>query len=249
MDGRAGHLLSEGGMGMEIERSAPPPRVQPKRQPPLDHVVIRALPKVVFLYPTLLVALGAWIGTWQGWGSHTLWGHVFLIAFAINLIVLAFEFPRTTSLTLFFLIVAAVLGAILLNQREDIFPWLEGHSRRLTPAANAQFYAVIAVVLFAIFALVAVIHTWFDYWEVLSNELIHHHGVLGNIERLPAPGITLEKEITDVFEFALLGSGRLVITPAGAGRSIVLDNVPRIERAERRIKAVLGVTEVEIQPR
>src|SRR5262249_20644074 len=109
------------------------------------------------------------------------------------------------------------------------------------------FYAVIAVALAAIFVGVAVIHTWFDYWEVLSNELIHHHGVLGSIERLPAPGITLDKEITDVFEFFILGAGRLVITPGGPGRPIVLDNVLRIDRVEDRIKEVLGVTEVELR--
>jgi hypothetical protein len=163
------------------------------------------------------------------------------------LVVISFDFPRTTSLTLFFLVVALVLGAVLINQQQEFFPWLEQHSSQLSPAANADFYAVIAIVLFAIFVLVAIIHLWFDYWEVLSNELIHHHGILGSLERLPAPGITLEKEITDVFEFLLFGAGRLVITPATAGRPIVLENVPRIERVERQIKAVLGVTEVEVR--
>lgn len=226
--------------------TAGPMRPSPKRPAKLERVVIRSYPKVVFLYPTLIAAIVAGLGMWLDWGSGSLWGHVFLIVFSINLVVLSFDFPRTTSLTLFFLIVAGVLGAILINQQEEFFPWLEQHSRRLTPSANGEFYAVIAVVLFAIFVLVAIIHLWFDYWEVLSNELIHHHGILGSLERLPAPGITLEKEITDVFEFLLLGAGRLVITPTSAGRPIVLENVPRIERVERQIKAVLGVTEVEI---
>jgi hypothetical protein len=230
-----------------VRNTLPPP--QPTRQPPQERVVIRALPNVVFLYPTLLAAIGAGLGEWQGWDSTELWGRVFLIAFGLNLVVLAFDFPRTTSLTLFFLVVALVLGAVILNQHEDFFPWLERHSHRLTPSADAQFYAVIAVVLGAIFVGVAVIHTWFDYWEVLSNELIHHHGMLGSLERLPAPGIKLEKEITDVFEFVLLGAGRLVITPTGEGRPIVLNNVPRINRVEGRIKVVLGVTEVEIRAR
>jgi len=185
--------------------------------------------------------------TWQGWGSMTLWGDVFLIVFSLNLIVVAFDFPRTTSLTFFFLIVAIILGAIMLNDRKEFLPSLQNQTEKLTPAANSQFYFIIALVLAFILLVVFIINTWFDYWEVSSNELIHHHGVLGNLERLPSPGIKLDKDITDVFEYFLLGAGRLVITPTGAGRPIVLNNVPRIERVESQIKQVLGVTDVQIR--
>jgi hypothetical protein len=84
---------------------------------------------------------------------------------------------------------------------------------------------------------------------VLSNEIIHHHGILGGIERLPAPGVRLEKDITDVFEYLLLRSGRLVITPAGESRAIILDNVPNINHVEDGVKAILGVTEVSFRQR
>ena len=173
-------------------------------------------------------------------------GMLFLLVLGMNVVIIAFEFPRTTSLTMLFLAVAAVLGAILLNQRFVIFPFLERQTRQLDPAANAQFYWLTAIGLTVILFTVWFVHRWVDYWEVLSNELIHHHGVLGNIERLPAPGIKLEKEITDVFEFLCLGAGRLVITVPNEGRAIVLENVPRINRVEHDIKEVLGVTEVEI---
>jgi hypothetical protein len=230
------------------ESVVPPPSPRGARKPRLERVVIRSLPKVVFLYPTMLVAAAASVATWQDWGSASLWGHIFLITLGLNLVVIAFEFPRTTSLTLLFLIAAAILGAILLNQRYDVFPWLDRQTGRLNPNANAQFYGVIAVVIAAILVGVFIIHTWFDYWEVLSNELIHHHGILGSLERLPSPGIKFDKEITDIFEFFILGSGRLIITPAGEGRPIILENVPRINHVERNIKTVLGVTEVQVNP-
>jgi hypothetical protein len=219
-----------------------------KRAPRLERVVVRSFPKIVFLYPTMLAAIIAGVGTWQAWGTPSRWGDAFLIVLAVNLIVLGFDFPRTTSLTLLFLVAAVILAAVVLNQHYGVFPWLEHHTRRLSPTANDQFYWIIAAVLAAILVFVWIIHRWFDYWEVLSNELIHHHGILGSIERLPAPGITLDKEIIDVFEFFLLGAGRLIIVPTGQGRPIVLENVPRINRAERNIKTVLGVTEVEISP-
>ena len=105
---------------------------------------------------------------------------------------------------------------------------------------------MIAGLIRVVLGAVVLVHRYIDYWELLSNELIHHHGMLGNLERFPAPGIKLEKEINDVFEFMLLRSGRLVLTVPYENRAIVLDNVPHINRVERFIKEVLGVTEVEV---
>lgn len=223
---------------------AQPAKPGPK---PVERVVVRSLPEVVFLYPTMLAAALGSLMTWQDWGSNSLWGHVFLITFALNMIVVAFDFPRTTSLTIFFLVVAVVLGAVLLNDRKEFLPSLQDWTAKLHPGANPQFYFIVALVLALVMVVVFIIHTWFDYWEVSSNELIHHHGILGSLERLPSPGIKLDKEITDVFEYFLLGAGMLVITPTGEGRPIVLKNVPRIERIEGQIKQVLGVTDVQIR--
>lgn len=224
-----------------------PARPAKPRPKPVERVVVRSLPEVVFLYPTMIAAALGALMTWQDWGSNSLWGHVFLITFALNMIVVAFDFPRTTSLTVFFLIVAVVLGAVLLNDRKEFLPRLQDQTAKLHPGANSQFYFIIALVLALVMIVVFIIHTWFDYWEVSSNELIHHHGILGSLERLPSPGIKLDKEITDVFEYFLLGAGMLVITPSGEGRPIVLKNVPRIERVEGQIKQVLGVTDVQIR--
>jgi hypothetical protein len=90
------------------------------------------------------------------------------------------------------------------------------------------------------------IDTRFDYWEVMPNEIIHHHGVLGNVNRFPAPQLKLEKEITDVFEFLLLRSGRLLIHPSTERRAIVLENVPNINRREDEIQALLRVLDVHV---
>jgi hypothetical protein len=237
---------------MAAPSPAPTPAAQPSRPPrkqakTVERVIVRSLPEVVFLYPTMIAAALGSLMTWQDWGSDSLWGHVFLIVFGLNMIVVAFDFPRTTSLTVFFLIVAIILGAIMLNDRREFFPALEKQTHKLHPGADAQFYFIIALILALVLIVVFIIHTWFDYWEVSSNELIHHHGILGSLERLPSPGIKLDKDITDVFEYFLLGAGRLVITPTGEGRPIVLNNVPRIERVEAQIKQVLGVTDVQIR--
>ena len=213
----------------------------------VERIIIRTYPKVVFLYPTMIMSLICAIFLKAGFGSPVNWGHTFLIVLAVNLCVLAFDFPRTASLTLVFSIIALILAALMINERVEFLPKVADWTGRLQPSANATFYWLIFLLLLVLLVAVYIIHRYVDYWEVLSNELIHHHGILGGIERIPAPGIKLEKEITDVFEYLLLQSGRLVITPQGDNRAIVLDTVPNINKVEDTIKAILGVTEVSFR--
>ncbi len=218
----------------------------PNQRQTLDRVRIGTYPNVVFLYPSVLVALVAAIGLSADAGSERGWTLAFLVALGVNLIVLSFDFPRTTSLTILFLIIAAILGAILINQRVEFLPAVADQFRDLTPRANATFYWLYFLFLTVILVIVFLNHRFFDYWIVESNEILHHHGVMGDLERLPSPGIRMQKEIHDIFEFMLLGSGRLIITPQTGGQPIVLDAVPRINRIEQQLNEVLGVTEVEI---
>jgi hypothetical protein len=86
----------------------------------------------------------------------------------------------------------------------------------------------------------------FDYWEVRPNELLHHHGVLSNLERFAAPNLRIDKEINDVFEYFLLRTGRLILHPSNERRAIVLENVPLINRKEAEITRMLGSLQVRI---
>ncbi len=64
-----------------------------------------------------------------------------------------------------------------------------------------------------------------DYWEILPNEILHHHGPLSDLERYPTMNLKFDKEIPDVLEWLLLGSGRLVLHVPNVSKAIVLDNV------------------------
>ena len=87
----------------------------------------------------------------------------------------------------------------------------------------------------------------FDYWEVRPNELLHHHGFLANMERVYAPSLRMDKEIEDVFEYMLLRSGRLILHPSDDRRSIILDNVPFVNKKEETITRMLGALQVEVR--
>ena len=78
------------------------------------------------------------------------------------------------------------------------------------------------------------------------NELLHHNGLWGTVQRYPAPQLRMTKDIVDLFEFALWGSGRLVLKPRGEHRDIVLDNVLFINSIEDRIQEKLSTLQVRI---
>lgn len=215
-------------------------------------IILVPYPKIIFMWPTWVIALaGAVFLSFTGPEGNAAiavtW--TFLIVLSINLVVLGFDFPRTTSLTLFFIGVALVLGAALVVVNfPNILPNVEAWLTSLQPRANATFYWLISIVFGLIYAGVAV-NRKFDYWEVRPNELLHHHGILSNLERFPSPHLRIEKEINDIFEYLLMGSGRLILQPSGERKAIVLDNVLWISKKERDITKLLGALQVQVRER
>ncbi|MGQ9575840.1 MAG: hypothetical protein ACUVUC_11020 [Thermoguttaceae bacterium] len=211
-------------------------------------------PKIVFLYPVFLVSLAA--AAYLSFLNQPLEpdnkpaviiSTVFLGVLAVNLVILAFDFPRTTSLTLFFFAAAIVMGGLLWVKLDpEILPYVAGILAHFHPLANATFYWTIAGVLGVIFVLVMIV-VRFDYWEVRANELLHHHGFLANLERMSAPHLRIDKEINDVFEYLLLRSGRLILQPSNERRAIILDNVPFIKKKEAAITRMLAALHVEVR--
>lgn len=215
-------------------------------------VFLVSYPKIVFLYPTVLVALFGAIfmmanGNDPSQDYAAIPGRIFLVALAINLVVIAFDFPRTTSLTWFFAIVAAVIGIwTLFRLNPGFIPWFDTQLRAIQPKADATFYIMYILMMTVLFGFV-VVSRRFDYWEVRGNELLHHHGVLSDLKRYSAPNLRIDKEINDVFEYLLLRSGRLILHPSQERRAIVLENVFFINQKEDKITKMLGALQVRVR--
>ena len=216
-----------------------------------ESIVLVPLPKIVFLWPTLVVALLA--GVYMSFKHEAnaegpvIAAIAFLSMLAMNLIVLSFDFPRTTSLTVFFIVVALFLGgALMVVYYPTVLPWLNAQLLKIKPMANATFYFVFSTMMLLIYLGVA-ITVRFDYWEVRGNELLHHHGFMSDLERFPAPALKIDKEIKDVFEYILLGSGRLILHPSNEPRAIVLENTAWITRKEKAITRQLGTLQVRFR--
>jgi hypothetical protein len=219
-----------------------------------SRILLVSYPKIVFLYPTFVVSLVAAIYlSLAGQPDMTstesiVLSVVFLSVWATNLVVLAFDFPRASSLTLFFLVVAVATGCVLLFVlKPEILPYVAETLRAFHPFANASFYWAFSISL-GLATLGAVIVARFDCWEARPNELLHYQGLWGDLDRFPAPGVRIDKEITDVFEYLLLQSGRLTLHLNNEQRAAVLDNVPFITSKEKALTRLLGTLQVAVRP-
>ncbi len=213
-------------------------------------IYLVSYPKIVFLYPAYIMSILAGLVVWlMGENSRgaELVSLGFLMLLALNLAVIAFDFPRTTSLTLFFAFSAIGMGVVLLlTFHPDLVPVFSDVFKKLKPHANTQFYFLFAGFMTALYFTVWLMAR-FDYWEVRANELLHHHGFLSDMERFAAPNLRISKEINDVFEYMLLRSGRLILHPTNEPRAFVLDNVLNINKKEDRLTKMLGALQVQFR--
>lgn len=220
-------------------------------------VILISYPKIVFLYPAWLVSIAAGIflylfgkegeaGNVNAVAAH-FWTWLFLIVLSLNLVVLAFDFPRSTSLLLFAVITAIVLGfSLVVAYNQHFLPSVRALLLSLHPVANSTFFLLFATLMGGIY-LTVFCTSHLDYWEVRPNELLHHHGILSDLERFSSPNLRIDKEINDIFEFVLLRSGRLILHPSQERRAIVLDNVFFINRKEEAITQLLGALQVQVR--
>jgi len=214
-------------------------------------IILVGHPKIVFLYPTFFMALIAGCYSYfakdlTGRGEHMV-SMIFLLVLGFNFVVIAFDFPRTTSLTILFAVLALTIGLwFFFTQFPEWWPAIHKLLTSLHPAANATFYFLFAAIL-ALLYVGVLINVRFDYWEVRQNELLHHHGIWSNQERFAAPNLRIDKEINDLVEYLLLGSGRLVLHPSEERRAIVLDNVFFVDRKEAALTKMLGALQVEVK--
>ena len=218
-------------------------------------IMLVPYPKFIFMYPTLIVSvIAAIVLSIAGYSvvdpaTQTLpvvMTALFLVFFIMNTFIIVFDFPRATSLTLVFIVSTSTLaGWLLVIAKPDVLPWVQDWLSVVRPAANASFFVCISIAMTLMY-LAIFIKVRFNYWELRNNELLHHHGFLSDLKRYPAPNLRVDKEINDVFEFMLLGAGRLILHPTTEKRAIVLDNILFVSGKEKELTRVLGSIKVQL---
>ncbi|GIW87186.1 MAG: hypothetical protein KatS3mg108_1510 [Isosphaeraceae bacterium] len=172
-------------------------------------------------------------------------GMLFLTVFLLNLVILSIDFPRFTIIAVVLGAVAVVFLALYLNVYFNILPPLVNLLENVYAVANAQFYVLVATIILFILGLIWVTR-YLDYWVILPNEILHNHGPFSDLERFPTMNLKFDKEIPDILEYALLGSGRLVLHVYGHPTAFVLDNVLWIDRKENELKQIMSRLEVRV---
>src|SRR5262245_33671338 len=221
-------------------RAAPP---QAEGEWP-EAIILRPWPKIIFFYPTMLgaVAVGGWraLSGSATEGEQEAMGLIFFAVLALNLLVISFEFSRLKTLSIvFFLLAVAFLLLYLGKLQLPVFEYFRRALAGLHVQASSSFYLALGSYL-AVTYLVVYLNTRWNYFVVKRDGIVQYSGFLVDIRRFPSPNLKMTKEINDVFEFLLLGSGRIILYPASEKEAIVLDNVLNVNRAEREMKKLLS---------
>ena len=244
-------------------------------------------PKVIFLYPTAIVALLCALGmtligdrvhdparpldqavdqrqlqadssTVQDsaatldkldrfWTPQNLLGLFFLAMLAFNLLTMGLDLPRFSIVAVLFAILFLVFFLLWLGSyfQLDLMRPIHALMQHIYAVANRGFYMMVFVTLMLVFFIIWLTR-WLDYWEILPNEILHHHGPLSDLERYSTMNLKFDKEIPDVLEYVLLGAGRLVLHIPNVSKAQVLDNVLFINRKEEALKRVMSRLEVRV---
>lgn len=219
------------------------------RVPGIDQITIRSWPKIIFLYPVMLAAficgsVQSFSGGLEAEFAETV-AMIFFVVLCLNLMVISFEFSRFRTMAMLFFALAVFFCLLYVGTRWEVFAFLRSFFQGFHMRLSASFYFALGtyllVMLFAVF-----ITTRFDYWIIRSNEILHKEGFLGDVRRYPSPNLKMTKEIPDVFEFILLGAGRVVLYPQSEKQAIVLDHVLRANYVEKAVQDLLSALSVEI---
>lgn len=220
---------------------------------PKDKVVIHPFPKVVLLWPVMLVSLVFYfLGGGVSDGAivdESALGWWWMVVFFVNLLIHTFDFGRTNFVATLALMGVGFLGLWVwdLQTETEIYGQIYQFFDAKELAMSANFYAMMAGVL-AVLMVMAFITTRFNYWVLSPNQLTHKHGLLGDERHYPTLNMAVEKEIPDIFEWALFGSGRLIFKP-GTGsdqhKALVVENVFMVNRLEKHVREFLGIVKVD----
>jgi len=225
-----------------------------------DRMVIRSYSSMILLIPSFITALVLGITqiimnrnmtdielyeAIRGSGHMNVMGIVFLIVFSLNLILVAFDFNRARTIIIVLLLVVVAATLLLVNAYTGFLTGGSGSSFDMRIYFSTQVYFAIAALLFFILGF-TFLGSLFNYYIIEGNELLHHKGIGGGVERYPANNMSVVKEYPDLIELLIFRSGTLVLTPPRSERSIILKNVIGINKKVKNMNEILSRLKVDI---
>lgn len=218
-----------------------------------DRIVIHPFPKIVLMWPVMAVSLvffflGGGVSDKPFVDTSAL-GVAWIVVFFFNMLVQTFDFGRNNFIATVASLALVFVGLWVWDLQTEmeiyggIFRFFETYQLNMHP----NFYAMMSA-MFSILFVMAFATTRFNYWVLSPNQLTHKHGILGDERHYATINMAVEKEIPDVFEFLLFGSGRLIFKPgvgADANKALVVDNVFRVNHVEKKVREFMRFIKVD----
>jgi hypothetical protein len=209
-------------------------------------IIIRSWPKIIMMWPVLLVSLVCGVLTTvypapnpEKFETLHLVTLIFLVILAVNLMLLLYDLDLWGFLVLVLIMAVLVLALFLIDyHRGDVWQKI-GKALSLRVYANGAFYFVFSLILI-INLLIAWVITRFNYWRIEHNEIIIHRGFMHEQERHPTTQARFTLVIDDIVEYAILGAGKLVFTFGDSNKQHELTTVPFAHRKAAQLDVLLG---------
>lgn len=221
-------------------------RVWPQANPHV--IVVRPMPRFVCTYPiaamALLCALVSVLFQLEGQAAQWL-AYVFLATLFVNWIILAFDFPGFVAQAAVLLVLLILALLVIAGSYVNVLAPLVWMWDWFPARANPAFYLVVALLHVPIYVAAWVVAR-FWYFEITPQQILHNKGIFSNLARIPVSNLAVEKEVPDVWEYALLRMGRLILYPASDRRPIIIDGVLHVSKVEQAIKHLLSAYDVRI---
>lgn len=172
-------------------------------------------------------------------------GLIFIILFTLNILLIAFDFNRASTIVIIVAIIAVIAILLLVNVYTGFIQMVIANFPTLKFHLSTQMYFSLMILFFFIL-LFTWLRTLFNYYVIEGNELIHHKGLGGGTERYPAANMGVVKEFPDLLELFFFRSGTLILTPPKIERAIVLKNVIGISKKVNEMNEILARLKVDI---
>ena len=211
-----------------------------------EKIRIVGLPKGTVLWPTAITAIiGGIIALMIPSSADTI-SMIFLVIFTLNLMILFFEFSRGVVVGIFGIIIAIIALLISFGDKLNLSNVSSGLKTGVS-GASGEFLLLFGGILLLMILLGWWFKKTFNYYEITRNELIEKTGILGDARRYSTPDMIIRKAIPDIFESLILfGSGRLTLIPHNKDEVFIIENVPRINKVEDKIRELLSKIDVDV---
>jgi len=206
-----------------------------KPKKPVNEVILRSYPKIIFFWPLLLTSFILWLLQILAPIPIAWYGNFWFIMFFINLFITAFDFSSTKFFVLILVAVVVILLLVFLVLPNVALPVT---TIEFNPNLTAEFYFLMTIILAIILGIV-IISSQFDYWKIERNEIYHKSGIFTSADRMPTKSLRIRKSIPDVFEFFILRAGTIILSP-GQGEVIHLDTVLNVNKKQEQIDYLLS---------